>query len=54
MILQTSIRAQAILGQIFLNDKNGLMARFQVTVVLPSKADREQIRNLGQQTEKNL
>lgn len=48
------IRAQATLGQIFFNDKNGLMARFQVTVVLPSKADREQIRNLGQQTEKNL
>jgi len=35
------IRAQASLGQIFFNDKNGLMARFQVTVVLPSKSDRK-------------
>lgn len=37
------ISAQATLGQIFFNDKNGLMGRFQVTVILPSKSDRELI-----------
>lgn len=38
------IRVQASLGQIFFNDRNGLMARFQATVILPSKSDRELIK----------
>ena len=42
------IRAQATFGQIFFNDKNGLMARFQVTVILPSKSDRELIKQAAQ------
>ena len=42
------IKVQATLGQIFFNEKNGLMARFQTTVVLPSKSDRELIKEAGQ------
>jgi hypothetical protein len=38
------LRIQATLGQIFFNDKNGFMARFQATVVLPSKSDRALIK----------
>ena len=41
------IRVQATLGQIFFNEKNGLMARFQVTAVLPSKSDRDLIKQLA-------
>jgi hypothetical protein len=45
------IRVQATLAQIFFNDKNGIMARFQATVVLPSKSDRELIKQAaGAQT----
>ena len=43
------IRIQATLGQVFFNDRNGLMARFQATVVLPSKSDRELLKQAGQQ-----
>jgi len=38
------ITVQATLGQIFFNDRNGFMARFQATVILPSKSDRELIK----------
>jgi hypothetical protein len=45
------IRVQATLGQIFFNDRNGFMARFQATVVLPSKSDRELIKQASKQTD---
>ena len=45
------IRVQATLGQIFFNDRNGFMARFQATVILPSKSDRELIGQASQQAE---
>jgi hypothetical protein len=45
------IRVQATLGQIFFNDRNGFMARFQATVVLPSKSDRELIKQASRQAE---
>ena len=38
------IKVQASLAQIFFNKRNGLMARFQTTVILPSKSDRERIK----------
>ena len=45
------IRVQATFGQIFFNDRNGFMARFQATMVLPSRSDRELIKQAGQQAQ---
>ena len=41
------IRVQATFGQIFFNDRNGILARFQATFVLPSKSDREMIKQVS-------
>jgi hypothetical protein len=38
------ITVQASLGQIFFNDRNGFMARFQATFILPSKSDRDMLK----------
>jgi hypothetical protein len=45
------VKLQASLGQIFFNDTNGTMFRFMATLALPSKADRDRIRELGQQSQ---
>jgi hypothetical protein len=43
------VKLQASLGQLFFNDTNGTMFRFMATLAMPSKADRERIRQASQQ-----
>jgi hypothetical protein len=42
------LKLQASLGQIFFNDTNGTMFRFMATLVMPSKADRELLKQANQ------
>ena len=45
------VKLQASLGQIFFNDTNGTMFRFMATLAMPSKADRERIKQVSQQAQ---